>query len=132
ACPTTTRPSRAITDRWKTSTAYGQHPVLYKAKTTTEVYTLSLHDALPISAGEFGSMMKKIFEPETQTRFAWERWATLRGRRTHVDRKSTRLNSSHVETSYAVFCLKKKTTRTVVTSAGHERVGRMGGSLAGD
>ncbi len=37
-----------------------------------------------VSAGEFGSMMKKIFEPETQTRFAWERWATLRGRRTHV------------------------------------------------
>jgi hypothetical protein len=37
-----------------------------------------------VSAGEFGSMMKKIFEPETQTRFAWERWATLRGRRTYV------------------------------------------------
>lgn len=37
-----------------------------------------------VSAGEFGSMMKDIFEPETQTRFAWERWATLRGRRTYV------------------------------------------------
>jgi len=37
-----------------------------------------------ISAGEFGSMMKDIFEPETETRFAWERWATLRGRRTYV------------------------------------------------
>ena len=37
-----------------------------------------------VSQGEFGSMMKKIFEPETQTRFEWERWATLRGRRTYV------------------------------------------------
>jgi hypothetical protein len=37
-----------------------------------------------VSQGEFGSMMKKIFEPSTQTRFEWERWATLRGRRTYV------------------------------------------------
>jgi hypothetical protein len=36
------------------------------------------------SAGEFGSMMKEIFEPGTQTQFDWERWATLRGRRMHV------------------------------------------------
>ena len=36
------------------------------------------------SAGEFGTMMKEIFEPESHTRFAWERWATLRGRRTYV------------------------------------------------
>jgi hypothetical protein len=36
------------------------------------------------SAGEFGTMMKEIFEPESNTRFAWERWATLRGRRTYV------------------------------------------------
>jgi len=37
-----------------------------------------------ISAGEFGSMMKELFEPETQAQFQWERWATLRGRRMHV------------------------------------------------
>jgi hypothetical protein len=36
------------------------------------------------SAGEFGTMMKEVFEPESHTRFAWERWATLRGRRTYV------------------------------------------------
>jgi hypothetical protein len=36
------------------------------------------------SSGEFGSMMKEIFESETEARFAWERWATLRGRRMHV------------------------------------------------
>jgi hypothetical protein len=37
-----------------------------------------------ISAGEFGSMMKDIFAPESNTRFEWERWATLRGKRTYV------------------------------------------------
>ena len=37
-----------------------------------------------VSAGEFGSMMKEIFEPDSQARFGWERWATLRGRRTYV------------------------------------------------
>lgn len=36
------------------------------------------------STGEFGSMLREIFEPESQTRFGWERWATLRGRRAHV------------------------------------------------
>lgn len=37
-----------------------------------------------ISTGEFGSHMREIFSPKTQTRFEWERWATLRGRRTYV------------------------------------------------
>ena len=37
-----------------------------------------------ISTGEFGSMMREIFDPDTQAVFTWERWATLRGRRTHV------------------------------------------------
>src|SRR2546426_6049838 len=72
---------------------------------TTEIYTLSLHDALPISR-EVG-----VTEP-----FAGPRGpVTLHeiGRaRTLVlpqpDRKSTRLNSSHLVISYAVFCLKKK------------------------
>src|SRR5215203_6931349 len=61
---------------------------------TTEIYTLSLHDALP------------IFEPEL-VREACKRWPG----RIAVgieDRKSTRLNSSHANMSYAVFCLKKK------------------------
>src|SRR5438132_13547984 len=68
--------------------------------TTTEIYTLSLHDALPIY----------VFGPHH----------AARRRRAHVhhkrhararhgeDRKSTRLNSSHTVISYAVFCLKKK------------------------
>src|SRR6202041_1976435 len=65
---------------------------------TTEIYTLSLHDALPISGP---SRFRTRLLPRPGLR------AFLRCR----DRKSTRLNSSHVEISYAVFCLKKKTTK---------------------
>jgi hypothetical protein len=36
------------------------------------------------STGEFGSMLRELFEPSTQAQFRWERWTTLRGRRTHV------------------------------------------------
>jgi hypothetical protein len=39
-----------------------------------------------VSTGEFGSMMRELFEPETAAEFDWERWATLRGRRMHVYR----------------------------------------------
>jgi hypothetical protein len=44
------------------------------------------HDKLggATSSGEFGSVMLEIFQPETETRFEWERWGTLRGRRMHV------------------------------------------------
>src|SRR5438874_10340501 len=65
----------------------------------TEIYTLSLHDALPISGRQLVGRSKTA---PRQARC---------GCRSHLsaDRKSTRLNSSHVEISYAVFCLKKKT-----------------------
>src|SRR5438309_5265279 len=64
---------------------------------TTEIYTLSLHDALPILA----PVAKTPFGSEPQgRRQAPKPRAT--------DRKSTRLNSSHSSISYAVFCLKKK------------------------
>src|SRR6267378_7744272 len=62
---------------------------------TTEIYTLSLHDALPNS------------RPWSCIFFQIEKKCLGRPR----DRKSTRLNSSHVENSYAVFCLKKKNTK---------------------
>src|SRR2546430_9542454 len=62
---------------------------------TTEIYTLSLHDALPIcnglGNGRNGKKRRRI------------NWAAIA-----LDRKSTRLNSSHSQISYAVFCLKKK------------------------
>src|SRR5215203_4872001 len=69
---------------------------------TTEIYPLSLHDALPISATQ-------------ATTAAWARrrarsrpWRRAGCGRRRSDRKSTRLNSSHANRSYAVFCLKKK------------------------
>src|SRR5256885_6290460 len=68
---------------------------------TTEIYTLSLHDALPISVDRAESRLPPGGDgrPEDAGR--------------QPDRKSTRLNSSHLVISYAVFCLKKKKTQTV-------------------
>src|SRR5687768_18307183 len=84
----------------------------FTATATTEIYTLSLHDALPI----FGAVPR--LHPDRPPRGLrldahlgrsghrrHLRRAALRGQR---DRKSTRLNSSHGYISYAVFCLKKK------------------------
>src|SRR5690349_24162175 len=73
---------------------------------TTEIYTLSLHDALPISVAD-GNGLLRIARRQPQDLVA------LVAVRVEIpivdtDRKSTRLNSSHVEISYAVFCLKKK------------------------
>src|SRR5438874_12408983 len=65
---------------------------------TTEIYTLSLHDALPICSRSRPSRRLRSRSGEP----------ICRQRRNAIDRKSTRLNSSHVEISYAVFCLKKK------------------------
>src|SRR2546426_7660810 len=95
---------------------------------TTEIYTLSLHDALPISAawnrrrrgrpvrprGSVRPSSERLGRPRrskksgtTSTGCPWWRYSTgaVPGRQ---DRKSTRLNSSHLVISYAVFCLKKK------------------------
>src|SRR5436190_5076214 len=68
---------------------------------TTEIYTLSLHDALPIST----TASAPPISPKSW--FRCSRPRTGAGR----DRKSTRLNSSHTVISYAVFCLKKKKTQ---------------------
>src|SRR6266480_6184216 len=62
---------------------------------TPEIYTLSLHDALPISP--------------CIGRAVWQRRRRSTPACSRRDRKSTRLNSSHMSISYAVFCLKKKT-----------------------
>src|SRR6266480_6730622 len=63
---------------------------------TTEIYTLSLHDALP------------IWRPRRPSRAPRCLSSRSRPSRRRPDRKSTRLNSSHMSISYAVFCLKKK------------------------
>src|SRR5437773_8903192 len=68
---------------------------------TTEIYTLSLHDALPIS-GFAASRRRFQIAAARPTRSAGKIAAIWK------DRKSTRLNSSHITISYAVFCLKKK------------------------
>src|SRR5438270_6153576 len=69
---------------------------------TTEIYTLSLHDALPILP-RMPPAWKRA-RPEPKSALLLEVRAIDR-----ADRKSTRLNSSHSQISYAVFCLKKKT-----------------------
>src|SRR2546430_16899955 len=66
----------------------------------TEIYTLSLHDALPISAP------RPTGPPRGQPRRS--RALSFHVPPLDLDRKSTRLNSSHSQISYAVFCLKKK------------------------
>src|SRR2546430_14430443 len=86
---------------------------------TTEIYTLSLHDALPIFAnavlegiGKSPDIPDFLMYSEVLQSAAFEMLASrrIRGASTCalVDRKSTRLNSSHSQISYAVFCLKKK------------------------
>src|SRR2546430_6801831 len=71
---------------------------------TTEIYTLSLHDALPISH------MTHQVAHDLRIGLAVEA-IVVGSRRAEEDRKSTRLNSSHSQISYAVFCLKKKKQR---------------------
>src|SRR3989442_9400530 len=84
---------------------------------TTEIYPLSLHDALPIcigsvvAAGMVGpdrraTAISMMFAGLTVANVVGVPADTLLSQ--YVDRKSTRLNSSHVRISYAVFCLKKK------------------------
>src|SRR2546429_9663499 len=85
---------------------------------TTEIYTLSLHDALPI----YVDMREEVFLHEMM------KTPRMCGRKSEIfieiksydareikrDRKSTRLNSSHGYISYAVFCLKKKNKHTLI------------------
>src|SRR5207247_9037910 len=75
---------------------------------TTEIYTLSLHDALPICTAFVAAPFRRLS--------ATHQSASARGAE---DRKSTRLNSSHEWISYAVFCLKKKKTKK--TNSTHEQ-----------
>src|SRR3954463_5309365 len=100
ACrPPTWRASRAHTLS-PSRRGLGRHApccFFFNDTATTEIYTLSLHDALPICCGR----------PSPAR--GWGPCRTARGSAAVLDRKSTRLNSSHTIISYAVFCLKKKT-----------------------
>src|SRR2546430_12863039 len=87
---------------------------------TTEIYTLSLHDALPIFSYELenntdsdyhlaeGPGLVILSKLKTDGSFSQEEPIRL----AYPDRKSTRLNSSHSQISYAVFCLKKNNNTT--------------------
>src|SRR5690349_24144544 len=86
---------------------------------TTEIYTLSLHDALPISSA-FAPAVPRAFANESAFCLSSPK-EIVSGRELDnfsivisEDRKSTRLNSSHVEISYAVFCLKKKKKKKII------------------
>src|SRR2546426_11758221 len=72
---------------------------------TTEIYTLSLHDALPILRLSISGSQPLVIDLRHWPQI-WRRAPLLF--RHALDRKSTRLNSSHLVISYAVFCLKKK------------------------
>src|SRR5688572_32741175 len=73
---------------------------------TTEIYTLSLHDALPI--------LFRARPPVRRDRQGAGRPRHDRAGTARRDRKSTRLNSSHSQISYAVFCLKKKKKKKII------------------
>src|SRR5205807_5916230 len=97
---------------------------------TPEIYTLSLHDALPISgpirgriSDGFSANFRHLLLPfravlNLKRVFVWQFWVFQKStaiarswwdeEASVRDRKSTRLNSSHLVISYAVFCLKKK------------------------
>src|SRR5690606_40320789 len=107
------------------------HPSLCTHPSTTELHTLSLHDALPIflaggtdtntdagiaqGSDEAHSLMRRAAlvlstyaRPEALPELSQLAEDTAAPEVDRLDRKSTRLNSSHVKISYAVFCLKKK------------------------
>src|SRR5256884_4630325 len=77
---------------------------------TTEIYTLSLHDALPIYAQHHDPMVRGTHPGPEAAAHGRHHGGDGEDRQDHArpDRKSTRLNSSHGYISYAVFCLKKK------------------------
>src|SRR5690242_20880332 len=86
---------------------------------TTEIYTLSLHDALPILISAAIEAEVALLADEAEKREFLQHLGLEEAGLARVihagyqDRKSTRLNSSHMSISYAVFCLKKKTVMKV-------------------
>src|SRR5690606_41908210 len=105
----------SLHSRTTTSTYYTPHLTLsihllfLNDTPTTEIYTLSLHDALPICSSGSGACSRRASTSCTaEPTRSWRKWISSSVQRRGLDRKSTRLNSSHVKISYAVFCLKKK------------------------
>src|SRR5690606_41689330 len=114
-----TTPSYSLLSRHLTLSFFYTDPA------PSHIYTLSLHDALPISSPQYlddildvvTDMAAKVMEAAACSIYLLDeegQQLELRSTRPR-DRKSTRLNSSHVKISYAVFCLKKKTRSRVKT-----------------
>src|SRR2546428_8238035 len=82
---------------------------------TTEIYTLSLHDALPICYATEGLAKIDVCRGRLAQKEVWVANYYFTQGNPSADRKSTRLNSSHDQISYAVFCLKKKKQRMIRT-----------------
>src|SRR2546430_11226818 len=92
------------------SRSASRHPssfFFFNDTATTEIYTLSLHDALPIYRAARDRAYGSSCSRARATAHLWFQ---------RKDRKSTRLNSSHSQISYAVFCLKKKTKSRIETA----------------
>src|SRR3712207_7293787 len=92
---------------------------------TTEIYTLSLHDALPISFACIAAGIACLWGPahgganEAALAMLAEIGSVDKIPEFIADRKSTRLNSSHANISYAVFCLKKKKNNNINSTQQH-------------
>src|SRR3712207_8419388 len=91
---------------------------------TTEIYTLSLHDALPILFVDqtVVNVALPALRADLGASLADQQWVVaayllLLAALILVDRKSTRLNSSHANISYAVFCLKKNSNNKLLCNA---------------
>src|SRR5207253_5693056 len=84
----------------------------FTAPAPTEIYTLSLHDALPISSARVAAVTSSS-SARARPAIAMPRIMSAFQEVRILDRKSTRLNSSHVAISYAVFCLKKKKKKKI-------------------
>src|SRR5690606_41913828 len=101
---------------------------LITAPSPPEIYTLSLHDALPICVNACVYFHKTVSDLSKKFKERMKRYNyvtptsylellttfnTILNKNKKLDRKSTRLNSSHVKISYAVFCLKKKKKKDI-------------------
>src|SRR3712207_8389836 len=96
--------------------------IFFNDTSTTEIYTLSLHDALPIFDSRALRLPPRQDDPAGAGSPPAQRVHRGPSRRVPrgpgtSDRKSTRLNSSHANISYAVFCLKKKNNVTLIVSS---------------
>src|SRR5690349_22224350 len=94
---------------------------------TAEIYTLSLHDALPISADAPIMILALTSDTMTQGQMYDSASTIIAQKLSQIagvgqERKSTRQNSSHVETSYADICLKKKNVMNIISNDGSNKL----------